>query len=105
MRQRLPAITTLFSALLLASSGALGAQVGAKAGDMTSAQVTAKLQAAGYASVHHVAREGDHFDADATKNGKPVHLHVDAKTGAITPVANEKEEGEEHEEHSPDQPA
>lgn len=68
---------------------------------LTDAQVTAKLQAAGYTDVHGVEHEGDHFDADAMKSGKPVHLHVNAKTGAIMPAnhENESEENEEHEHH------
>ncbi|NUO71683.1 MAG: PepSY domain-containing protein [Frateuria sp.] len=68
---------------------------------MTEAQVTTKLQAAGYTNVHGVEHEGDHYDADAMKNGKAVHLHVDAKSGAVTlaPHENEQEENEEHEHH------
>ena len=65
---------------------------------LTETQVAAKLQAAGYTNVHGIEHEGDHFDADATKDGKPVHLHVDAKTGAIVP-ANKEHESEENEEH------
>ena len=68
---------------------------------LTDAQVTAKLQAAGYTNVHDVEHEGDHFDAEAMKNGKTMHVHVDAKTGAIMPAndENESEENEEHEHH------
>jgi hypothetical protein len=40
----------------------------------------------------NIEREGKHFDADATKDGKSVHLHVNATTGAITPMAHEDEE-------------
>lgn len=65
---------------------------------MTDAQVTQRLQAAGYSNVKNVKREGDHFDADATKNGMSVHVHVNARTGAITPANNENE-NEEHEKH------
>lgn len=61
---------------------------------MTDAQVTAKLQAAGYSNVTNVKHEGNHFDADATMNGKSVHVHVNARTGAITPANNENEENE-----------
>jgi predicted aspartyl protease len=66
---------------------------------MTSTQVAAKLQAAGYTGVRDVRREGDHFDANAMKDGKTIHVHVDAKTGAITPAPKESEEDEEHERH------
>lgn len=65
---------------------------------MTDAQVTAKLQAAGYTNVHGVELEGDHYDADATQGGRMVHVHVNAKSGAIT-TANDENEDEEHEEH------
>jgi hypothetical protein len=77
-----------------------GAGLGQSAApSLTEAQVAAKLKAAGYINVHDVELEGRHFDAEATKDGKPVHLHVDARTGAIHPVANESEEDEEAEEH------
>ena len=65
---------------------------------MTDAQVTAKLQAAGYTNVHDVELEGDHYDADATQGGRMVHVHVDEKSGAIT-ADNDENEDEEHEEH------
>lgn len=68
---------------------------------LTDAQVTAKLQAAGYTKVHDVEHEGDHYDADAMKDGRTVHVHVDARSGAITPAnnKNEKEENEGYEHH------
>jgi len=64
---------------------------------LTGAQVTAKLQAAGYTNVHDVEREGDHYDADAVKDGRAVHMHVDRKTGAITPANHENETKEKEE--------
>ena len=99
MQQRLSTIALLATALLLGSGGAAAAPYGEQAKELTSAQVKAKLEAAGYSNVHDVQREGTHFDADAVKGGKPLHLHVDARSGAITPVANESEEEEEHESH------
>jgi hypothetical protein len=71
--------------------------------DLTAAQVTTKLEAAGYTKVHGIEKEGTHFDADAMKDGKAVHLHVDAKSGAIAVANNEhdEEEEEEHEQHKP----
>jgi hypothetical protein len=91
-------LVSAITALLLAGSGLAAAQT--KPTSMTDAQVTAKLQAAGYTKVHDVEREGSHFDADATKDGKAVHLHVDAATGEIKQVAHEEEEeNEEHEHH------
>jgi hypothetical protein len=56
----------------------------AAAADMTRNQVKTKLEAAGYANVQNIRKEGDHFDAKATKDGIQVSLDVDAKTGAIT---------------------
>lgn len=86
----------LFNAPIAAQSA-----MGSQSMGLTDAQVTAKLQAAGYTNVHDVEHEGDHFDAEAMKNGKTVHVHVDAKTGAIMPANNEDEskENEQHEHH------
>lgn len=94
---------TIIKSLLAAALGLSASFVMAQ--DMTVAQVTQKLEAAGYTKVHGVEKEGTHFDADAMKDGKAVHLHVDAKSGAIA-VANdeheeEEEEAEEHEHHEP----
>jgi hypothetical protein len=55
------------------------------AAELTATQVKSRLEAAGYSNVQDVKKEGDHFDAWATVKGKRVSLHVDAKTGAITP--------------------
>jgi len=82
---------------MLCLSSAAIAQGGHKAAGMTEAQVTATLKAAGYTEIHGVEKEGTHFDADAMKNGKAVHLHVNATTGAIA-VANNEHEDEEAEE-------
>jgi hypothetical protein len=88
--------------LLLFAGGAAVAQKSTDTA-LTTAQVTAKLRAAGYTKIHGVELEGSHFDADAVKEGKAVHLHVDSKTGAITRADNESEEEEEeareHAEH------
>jgi hypothetical protein len=87
-------------AFLCGTVGSAVAQSGGKAAAMTDADVTTTLQAAGYTNIHAVEREGKHFDADATaKDGTAVHLHVDARTGAVARVANESEEEEEKEEH------
>ena len=69
----------IVAGLALSAVGTVAAQ------DLTPAQVKSRLEAAGYTDVRNVRREGDHFDAKATqKDGKPVSLDVDAKTGAIT---------------------
>jgi len=89
--------------LLLIAGGPVVAQKTTETA-LTAAQVTAKLQAAGYTKIHGVELEGSHFDAEAMKDGKAVHLHVDSKTGAIARADNEseeeeEEEGREHAEH------
>ncbi|UHQ19354.1 PepSY domain-containing protein [Lysobacter sp. KIS68-7] len=76
------------------------AQTASQPATLTESQVTAKLTEAGYTKVHGVEKEGTHFDADAMKDGKAVHLHVDAMTGAITANPNESEESEAHEKHA-----
>ncbi len=62
---------------------AIGIAAGA---ELTAAEVKRRVEASGYANVQNVKKEGDHFDAWAiAKDGKRVSLHVDAKSGAITP--------------------
>ena len=99
MQHQPPIPALAFGALLLGLGGTAGAQSKHSATAMTGAQVTAKLQAAGYANVHDVEREGSHFDADATRDGRAIHLHVDVATGKIKPVAKEAEEEEAHGKH------
>jgi Peptidase propeptide and YPEB domain len=62
--------------------------------DLTADQVKTRLEAAGYTNVQNIRREGNHFDAKATKDGKQVSLDIDAKTGAIKPEEGEDEEDE-----------
>ncbi|NUS38750.1 MAG: PepSY domain-containing protein [Lysobacter sp.] len=82
-------------AVVLYGAGSALAQSSGKTHGMTEGDVTSKLEAAGYSNVHGVEREGKHFDADATtKDGKPIHLHVDPGTGKITAVAHESEREE-----------
>ena len=68
----------------------------AAAQDLTRDQVKSRIEAAGYTNVKNVRKEGDHFDAKATKNGQEVALDVDAKTGAITLETEGKGEKREH---------
>jgi len=89
-------LSALASALLLCASAA-SAQATSAAKGLTEAQVVTKLKEAGYTKVHGVEREGEHFDADAMKDGKAVHVHVDATSGAIMPAPDESEENEKHE--------
>jgi hypothetical protein len=63
--------------------------------ELTADQVRTRIEAAGYTNVQDIRREGDHFDAKATKDGEQVSLDVDARSGA---VKLEEEEEEEHEE-------
>ena len=84
----------LISKLIVAGIGlsALGIAVA----DLTPDQVKARLEAAGYSNVQIVRREGSHFDAVGTKDGKRVSLDVDGKTGAISPEKEGKDEEHEH---------
>lgn len=82
---------------LLGTSGLVAAQTSSQAGGMSNADVIAAVEAAGYTNVREIEREGSHFDAEATKDNRTVHLHIDAKTGAVQQADNESEEGEEHE--------
>jgi hypothetical protein len=80
---------------LIIASVAFSAIGIAAAADLTAAQVKSRLEAAGYANVQNVKKEGDHFDATATaKDGKRVYLDVDAQTGAITPETKKEEKNE-----------
>jgi len=85
----------LFNAPVFAQVSAQSSMNSQSQMGMTDAQVTQRLQAAGYTHVKNVKHEGDHFDADVTKNGKSMHVHVNAKTGAITPAKNESEEDDD----------
>lgn len=68
---------------------------------LTDAQATAKLQAAGYTNVHGVEHEGEHYEADAMKRRRTAHVHLDPRSGAMTPAdqESEAEENERHEHH------
>ena len=68
----------------------------ATAQELTRDQVKSRIEAAGYTNVRDVRKEGDHFDAKATKNGQEMSLDVDAKTGAIKLETEEKGEKREH---------
>jgi hypothetical protein len=86
----------LFTGVWFAAVPAYGADTA-----LTEAQIKASVESAGYTNVHSIEREGRHFDVDAMKDGKPVHLHVDAMTGTVTTATDEEdEEHEEHEKHS-----
>ena len=76
---------------LIVAAFALSAIGTAVAADLTTGQVKARLEAAGYTNVKNIRREGSHFDAKATdRAGKRVSLDIDAQTGAIT-LEDEKE--------------
>ncbi len=81
---------------LVVASLALSAIGIAAAQELTRDEVKTKIEAAGYTNVRAVRKEGDHFDAKATKNGQEMSLDVDAKTGAITLETEEKGEKREH---------
>ncbi len=50
---------------------------------MTEAEVRQELQKQGYTNVSNVKKQGEHFEANAMKDGKRVALEVDAKSGKI----------------------
>ena len=81
---------------LIVAGLALSAIGIAAAQELTRDQVKTKIEAAGYTNVRAVRKEGDHFDAKATKDGQTVSLDVNAKTGAITLEAEGKGEKREH---------
>jgi hypothetical protein len=74
--------------LTLSTIGTVAAQ------ELTADQVRTRIEAAGYTNVQDIRREGDHFDAKATKDGRQVSLDVDARSGAV----KLEEEGEEEDE-------
>jgi hypothetical protein len=74
--------------LTLSTIGTVAAQ------ELTADQVRSRIEAAGYTNVQDIRREGDHFDAKATKDGRQVSLDVDARSGAV----KLEEEGEEEDE-------
>jgi hypothetical protein len=83
--------TLVATGLALSAIGTLAAQ------DATADQVRSWIEAAGYTNVQDIRREGDHFDAKATKDGQQVSLDVDARTGVVT-LEEDEEEGEEDDE-------
>ena len=101
MNQRALARAAVLAAVLSGAGGLAMAQSSGKGHGMNDTEVASRIEAAGYTHVHGVEREGSHFEAEAaTRDGKPIHLHVDATTGKITQVAHESEE-EEREERRP----
>ncbi len=53
---------------------------------MTELQAYKELQARGYTGIGYMDNDGDHFTADATKDGKQFRVTVDAKSGSILAV-------------------
>jgi hypothetical protein len=74
--------------LTLSAIGTVAAQ------ELTAAQVKTRIEAAGYTNVRDIRREGDHFDAKASKDGKQVSLDVDARSGAVKLEEEDEEEDE-----------
>ena len=60
--------------------------------DMTREQALAQLQKAGYTDVQGLSpsEDEDHYRARATKDGKPVDVDVDARSGVITLKTSER---------------
>jgi hypothetical protein len=55
---------------------------------MTPAQIQARLQSSGFDNVRNLSRQGDQFNATATKDGQPVKLQIDANSGRVTTTNN-----------------
>jgi hypothetical protein len=55
---------------------------------MTPAQIEARLQSNGFDNVRNLKRQGDAYNATATKDGQPVKLQIDASSGRVTTTNN-----------------
>ena len=55
---------------------------------MTPAQIQARLQSSGFDNVSNLKRQGDAYNATATKDGQPVKLQIDANSGRVTTTNN-----------------
>ena len=64
------------------SAGASGTAAGS-ASQMSTAEVTDKLEKQGYTQISGVKKVGDKFEAKAMKNGKAVNVEVDPATGMV----------------------
>ena len=54
---------------------------------LTEAEILRALQAKGYSDLRTVQSDGDRYQIQGKKNGQPVMLVVDARTGAYTETA------------------
>lgn len=77
------------TALLIALGLTLGAAAPALADQpgkdwMPMEQVVKALTQAGYADIREVEADDGHWEGKATKDGKLIEFHADAKTGAVT---------------------
>jgi hypothetical protein len=81
MTRRL-AIIAAFSLFAGTSGMALADQPGPDW--LTAAQITQKLEAAGYTNITGLVADDGHWEGKGVKAGKIVELHVDPHTGAVT---------------------
>jgi hypothetical protein len=77
--------------------GSAGAQTGTTSGTATAPaapsrssaqvispdQVRQKLESQGYAQIGQITENGEKYEVTAQKNGHPVHLEVDGKSGNV----------------------
>jgi hypothetical protein len=52
---------------------------------LDAAHLQQSLRHQGYYDIHGIQRDGSHYRATAQKDGRPVELEIDARTGAVTP--------------------
>jgi hypothetical protein len=85
-------LAAAFAASLMSGAGAAMAQTPAKAMPMhpvrdqqgdPATRALNLLEANGYATFQQFHRVGDHYEAVATKDGKPVTVSVDPATGQV----------------------
>ncbi len=55
---------------------------------MTPAQIQAGLQSNGFDNVRNLKKQGQAYNATATKDGQPVKLQIDASSGRVTTTNN-----------------
>ena len=55
---------------------------------MTPAQIQAGLQSNGFENIRNLKKQGQAYNATATKDGQPVKLQIDASSGRVTTTNN-----------------
>lgn len=85
----LAALTFATAALAQTPSGGAGRDQAAPTVQMPSGPVLSeeeirqRLEKDGYSSITEIRRQGPSYEAKAVRDGKPVNLTVDARTGSV----------------------